>query len=1382
MKSKFTQTKTNLQGMAGKNRFSKFTFDRTIIFLITLIIANLFLVSSAFGQKTWDGGASTNNWGDANNWNPNGLPAITDAVTLINNTTVNVTANASCASITFPSTNSNNITLNINTGITLSVTGAVTINRGNNGLNTLATGSGILNAGSIVFGGAGGTARHFLTISTGTVTVAGNVTGTGGSGSPTITFTGSGLLKLGGSIFTEAEGTFTASTGSVEYYAAGAQTVGDLTYNNLTLSGSGAKTITGATVNGILSMEGAATATGTVTGYGAAATLQYKGNTTQTTGTEFPATFSGTGGVIIDNTNGVTLGASKTITRLSLTSGILATGANLISVTNTGTTGITGGSSTSFVNGPVRWTLPTLVSGSTYNFPVGKGTTYLPFSLVNPLTTGTTTAQVEAFTTSSGGTVDATLASISTSEYWSLSTAANFTNSSVSLTRQTLISPLDAIGGSATAAGQYVSLAGAAGTYGVTGSNSIGSTNRFFALAQKASVSNTYTSIAAGNWNDVATWDLNSVPGATSNVIIAAGPVTVNINSALLGNLTINTGSTLNMGSANSVSGTGTFTIAGTGTLLVGADNFPSGFSTNTLSLGSTVNYNGGAQTISVRTYGNLTLSGTLAKTFPAGTTTVNGVLSMEGTATATLTGTLEYGTLSTLQYNTSTARTAGAEWITPFTATGGVIIANTGAITMDGAKVFNASVPLTINSLASMVTNNFPLTLGGNLVTTGTLTAGSSPIEIANNMTTQSIGGFSTTGLISMTKPTGTATLQGNVNGAALTINGTAGILDLGSARTHTFSGLMTLTAGTLNGGSSALVLGGGFAGGGPGFTFTPATGTVEWNAIVPQTIPGGSFYNLILSGSGVKTLSDVTAVGGNFTMSGSATATPTALLTVTGITSLSGTSVLTLGAPELFSNSGAITLDGGTFSTGVTAGNSETVGTLAVTTNSTINLGTGDHSLSFAASNGVTWSGNLAITNWGGTAGATNITGAKIFFGSATGTLTGAQLARISFTGYPGAAILLSSGELVPDVSVTQSITTSAITGSPFCSGAAVSIPFTISGSFTAGNVFTAQLSDASGNFASPVTLGTLTQTGAGTISGTIPSGTPTGTGYLIRVVSSTPAVTGSNNGTNLTINSLPPVLAIGGGALSVCVDASTIAFTNGTPGGTWSIVPGTGTASIASDGIVTGGTSGIATIVYTVGTVGCTNTATKDITINGLPAFPIINGGEPNIVVGATTTFTSIASGGVWTSSDITIATVDPSTGLVTGVNAGIAIIKYTVTNVNGCSRFSTQAINVSLVSGIGDMQSYSGLELKNHPNPFISNSTISYSLPFDGNVTLTIRNLAGQVVKTLVSEMETKGNYVLNIDLGNLQSGVYLATLSLKNNGKELSKTIRVVKGR
>ena len=103
------------------------------------------------------------------------------------------------------------------------------------------------------------------------------------------------------------------------------------------------------------------------------------------------------------------------------------------------------------------------------------------------------------------------------------------------------------------------------------------------------------------------------------------------------------------------------------------------------------------------------------------------------------------------------------------------------------------------------------------------------------------------------------------------------------------------------------------------------------------------------------------------------------------------------------------------------------------------------------------------------------------------------------------------------------SQSITTSTVTGSPFCAGAAVNIPYTISGTFTAGNIFTAQLSDATGSFASPVAIGTLTSTNAGTINATIPFTTASGTAYRVRVVSSNPATTGSNNGANLTINAL-------------------------------------------------------------------------------------------------------------------------------------------------------------------------------------------------------------------------------------------------------------------
>jgi hypothetical protein len=68
-----------------------------------------------------------------------------------------------------------------------------------------------------------------------------------------------------------------------------------------------------------------------------------------------------------------------------------------------------------------------------------------------------------------------------------------------------------------------------------------------------------------------------------------------------------------------------------------------------------------------------------------------------------------------------------------------------------------------------------------------------------------------------------------------------------------------------------------------------------------------------------------------------------------------------------------------------------------------------------------------------------------------------------------------------------------------------------FTTTGTYNTGNIFTAQLSDEIGDFSSQVTIGTLSSTAAGTISGTIPAGTVSGIGYRIRVVSSNPAVTG-------------------------------------------------------------------------------------------------------------------------------------------------------------------------------------------------------------------------------------------------------------------------------
>jgi hypothetical protein len=128
-----------------------------------------------------------------------------------------------------------------------------------------------------------------------------------------------------------------------------------------------------------------------------------------------------------------------------------------------------------------------------------------------------------------------------------------------------------------------------------------------------------------------------------------------------------------------------------------------------------------------------------------------------------------------------------------------------------------------------------------------------------------------------------------------------------------------------------------------------------------------------------------------------------------------------------------------------------------------------------------------------------------------------------RFTNRGASGRGVRLQNLLLTGDSPVPPSITTGTIAGSPFCiagSGVAVSVPFTIGGAFTPGNTFTAQLSNASGVFSSPTTIGTLSGTSAGTISATLPTTLVSGASYRIRVVADMPATTGSVNTTNLSI----------------------------------------------------------------------------------------------------------------------------------------------------------------------------------------------------------------------------------------------------------------------
>ncbi len=91
---------------------------------------------------------------------------------------------------------------------------------------------------------------------------------------------------------------------------------------------------------------------------------------------------------------------------------------------------------------------------------------------------------------------------------------------------------------------------------------------------------------------------------------------------------------------------------------------------------------------------------------------------------------------------------------------------------------------------------------------------------------------------------------------------------------------------------------------------------------------------------------------------------------------------------------------------------------------------------------------------------------------------------------------------------------ITTGTITPLHYCPGDSVLVPFTVSASMTNGNIFTAQLSNDTGQFATPVAIGTLASTNSGTVHCMIPGGTFPSNRYRIRVIGSNPNVTGSTS----------------------------------------------------------------------------------------------------------------------------------------------------------------------------------------------------------------------------------------------------------------------------
>jgi hypothetical protein len=402
-----------------------------------------------------------------------------------------------------------------------------------------------------------------------------------------------------------------------------------------------------------------------------------------------------------------------------------------------------------------------------------------------------------------------------------------------------------------------------------------------------------------------------------------------------------------------------------------------------------------------------------------------------------TYTGATTVNANSTLKLGASSSTSASG----PLGTTGaGTTITSGGVLDMNGFS-------LTSTATEALTINGTGISSGGALInSSGTGTTWAGTVALGSDASVGGSGNTTLSGVVSgansLTKVgAGTVTLSNtNTFGGAsksLTIaQGTVSInsftnalgnsLNTFTLGTSSTSGTLSTTSGTGNVSRSfSVALGGGtleIAGSGTPTFLTSAgtyTGTLNGEFTVNCSSTGGAQFNLGLSGAGGMTIN---SSGSGVVTMGTAGA---AAATYTGDTKITA-GTLELGVANLLPNSSKLVLNGGTFST---AGYAETVGTLQLTENSTILLGTGSHNLNFSASNSTSWTAGktLTITGWTGT--ASGGTAGRIYVGSSGSGLTQSQLDAINFSSFSNTgAQILSTGEIVPNFSATI---TSAQTG---------------------------------------------------------------------------------------------------------------------------------------------------------------------------------------------------------------------------------------------------------------------------------------------------------------------------------------------------------------
>ena len=297
-------------------------------------------------------------------------------------------------------------------------------------------------------------------------------------------------------------------------------------------------------------------------------------------------------------------------------------------------------------------------------------------------------------------------------------------------------------------------------------------------------------------------------------------------------------------------------------------------------------------------------------------------------------------------------------------------------------------------------------------------------------------------------------------------------------------------------------------------------------------------------------------------------------------------------------------------------------------------------------------------------------------------------------SFTCSPSGGAWSSSNTSVATINATTGILTAVNAGATSISYTlpsgcrsikAVTInaaPSTITGTLTVCVGSTTALGSATtGATWSSSNTAVATVSASGVVSGLTPGTT---------IISYTNA-SGCANSAVVTVNNVPAAIS---GNLSLCMGSISM-LTNAAAGGTWSS-SNTAKATVGvSTGQVTSVATGTANITYTVPGMGCYTVA--QVTVNS--ALAAITG-TLNVCIGTTTTLSHSSTGGAWSSSDTTKATVNSASGVVTGIAAGTITMTYSMSSA--CYKTATFTVKaLPVISGTASVCAASSVTLTSSP---------------------------------------------------------------------------------